>query len=229
MNFLYNAIFLASLCACAFHLDAKAHRRSAEGVFTNKYKYRTWGANDQGKGTSGIGSTLPNTELYRELLQDFLESFDIKTVVDVGCGDWEFSQAIDWTGINYIGFDIVKPVIKRNIAKYGTSNIIFKHGNAIEMDLPQADLLICKDVLQHLPNEDILKFIQQLGKFKYCLITNDVNPVTLSSDNPEIKHGEDHYLDLSKPPFSLRGVKLIDYWCVVTHKLVFFIDNNLPD
>lgn len=73
--------------------------------------------------------------------------------MDVGCGDWQFSQAIDWGTIKYIGYDIVKQVVKANRKKFGTRLISFIHGNGVQCDLPMADLLICKDVLQHLPNE----------------------------------------------------------------------------
>ena len=29
----------------------------------------------------------------------------IRTVVDLGCGDWQFSKYVDWRGIEYHGYD----------------------------------------------------------------------------------------------------------------------------
>src|SRR5689334_20558292 len=80
---------------------------STRDVFTGIYGRGTWGTNDAGVGTSGAGSTLQATAVYRAFLQQFLKDHAIRSVVDAGCGDWEFSQAIDWTGIDYRGFDIV--------------------------------------------------------------------------------------------------------------------------
>ena len=44
-----------------------------------------------------------NLDFRPETYQQFLKDNAIRSVVDAGCGDWEFSQAIDWTGIDYKG------------------------------------------------------------------------------------------------------------------------------
>ena len=88
--------------------------------------------------------------MYCAFLQDFLKEKQIHHVVDVGCGDWGFSKSIDWNGIQYEGYDIYKELIEKHQAEFSKDNIRFIHGNAIQMELPKADLLICKDVLQHL-------------------------------------------------------------------------------
>jgi len=44
-------------------------------------------------------------------LQQFLKDNKIRSVVDAGCGDWGLSQALDWGGIDYKGYDIVEAVI----------------------------------------------------------------------------------------------------------------------
>jgi SAM-dependent methyltransferase len=183
----------------------------SEQAFTLIYKYRIWGKNEEGKGTSGIGSTLEATEQYRAFLQGFLKEADIKSVVDLGCGDWEFSQTIDWSGVNYLGVDLVKPVIETNIERFGSPTINFEHKDGIHANLPPADLLICKDVLQHLPNKDIHTFIKQIPKFKYCLITNDVDPKTLTSGNRDVFWGDVRYLDLSALPFNVEAATALIY------------------
>jgi SAM-dependent methyltransferase len=184
--------------------------RTSEEVFTHIYTTKLWGTNEHGEGISGGGSTLDQTKLYREFLQTFLREHNIHSVVDVGCGDWTFSKAIDWTGIAYIGYDVVGFLIDKNNAKYGTQSIQFIKGDATATDLPAADLLICKDVLQHLPNADIAKFLRQLRKFKYCLITNDID-LSKTNNNLRIVRGEHHLVDLTMPPFNLRGEKVLTY------------------
>lgn len=172
-------------------------------AFTSIYQNALWGTNKENKGSSGSGSTAENTLIYRDYLKEFMKTNQIKSVVDIGCGDWEFSQLVDWTAINYIGYDIVKSVIENNSRIYSKPTIQFIHENFLDVDLPKADLLICKDVFQHLSNEEIIAFLPQLKKFKHCLITNDVNPNNNSSDNHNIPIGGYRPLDLTIPPFNL--------------------------
>lgn len=197
--------------------------QTAEEAFTAIYNYGIWGVNAEGQGVSGSGSTLEATECYRIFLQQFLKDFQIRSVIDLGCGDWEFSQAINWDGIDYTGYDIVQSVIERDQKRFAKPNIHFVHGNAIRMDMPSADLLICKDVLQHLPNEDIFLLFRQLPKFKYCLITNDVDPATLTSPNPNIAPGQYRPVDLTQPPFYLAGYKALTYVSGPFVKQVLFL------
>ena len=183
-----------------------------KGAFEDVYKKATWGVNADGVGHSGFGSTLRSTLLYRTFLQQFLADNHIKTVVDAGCGDWEFSKAIDWAGIDYKGYDIVDSVIAADQKAYTTPSIHFFAANIVDADLPAADLLISKHVLQHLPNADVAKFLKQLPKYKHVLFIDGVDATTLTADNRDIKPGEYRELDVTRPPFKIPGVKPLTYW-----------------
>ena len=181
-------------------------------VFDDIYRNATWGTGSGTVGTSGVGSTLSSTLVYRTFLKQFLETNNIKSVVDAGCGDWEFSQAIDWTGIDYKGFDIVASLIEQDTRKYGKPNIQFFTADFLDKELPAADLLISKNVLQHLPTVDVQKFLPQLAKYKHVLLVNGVNDLTLSSSNPDIPVGGYRGLDLTAPPFNMVAAKVLTYW-----------------
>jgi SAM-dependent methyltransferase len=198
---------------------------SSEEAFTNIYKNKVWGVNEQGEGFSGSGSTLQETTIYRSFLQNFLKTYNIRSVVDVGCGDWTFSKTIDWKGIDYIGIDVVKSVIDKNTALFKTPTVNFIHADILSTDLPAADLLICKDVLQHLPNGEIARFIKRLGKFKHCLLTNDID--LFLRNNYDIEFGQFRTLDLTCAPFFVKGVKILSYRgkAGVPMKQVLFIKN----
>ena len=84
-----------------------------------------------------------------------------------------------------------------------------EHANILDTDLPPADLLICKHVLQHLTNEDIIKFLSQTKKFKYCLITNGIDPN--GNGNQPIGVGDYRPLDLTKKPFNINGEEVLIY------------------
>jgi SAM-dependent methyltransferase len=207
----------------ASKIDLFNPRLSCQDVFSHIYKNKIWGENDQGEGFSGPGSSLEQTTGYRAFLQQFLADHHIQSVVDVGCGDWTFSHAIDWTGIDYRGFDVVKDVIQRNNELYGTSSIHFEVTDATQPNrLPSADLFICKEVLQHLPFEDIAHFLENLKAYQYCLITNDINPYgpTINSD---IERGGYRYLDLREPPFSLEAEEVFNYYAYPFLKQVLLI------
>ena len=181
-------------------------------MFGAIYKDRFWGRNAEGEGTSGSGSTLAATEVYRTYLQAFLKQNKIRSVVDAGCGDWEFSKAIDWSGIDYKGYDVVEDVIAKNKARHTKPNVRFFTANIVTENLPPADLLISKHVVQHLPNADVAKFFEQLPKYRHVLLTNTVSATTLSGQNRDIAIGAFRHFDPTKPPFELPGAKPLTWW-----------------
>ncbi|MFI0435523.1 MAG: class I SAM-dependent methyltransferase [Parachlamydiaceae bacterium] len=198
---------------------------TAEIKFSEIYDKAIWGRNEEGLGYSGGGSSVKNAAAYMEFLQNFLKVNAIKSVVDVGCGDWTFSRYLDWNGIDYTGYDIVKNVIERNLVSFSTPSIQFIHGNAVHMDLPEADLLICKDVLQHLSNEDVFFFLNQIHKFKYCLITNDVDQTSMGGANSQISSGGYRTLDLTAAPFNVDGINIFAYPSESNLKQILLIMN----
>lgn len=215
-------IFLLFFCTnCLFGSDYSSNSE----VFTYIYDSAEWGRDAYGKGSSGDGSNPEYAQEYIEFLQNFLRHHNIKTVVDLGCGDWQIGRVIDWSGVHYLGIDVVSSVIRKNVRRFSSSNVSFIKADGIDYDLPQADLLLCKEVLQHLPHEDIQKIAQQFPKFKYCILVNDVDPVTLTSDNEDIVRGSLRCLDLTKPPFNLRGEKIFHYVSKWNTKQVVLIEN----
>jgi len=180
-------------------------------AFQTIYKEALWGANAAGKASSGSGSTLESTAVYRAFLQSFLREHAIHSVVDAGCGDWEFSQAMDWSGIDYKGYDVVPSVIAGDKAKFSAANIQFFTADILSEDLPSADLLISKHVLQHLTNADVARFTQ-LGKYKHVLLTDGVDARTLTSPNIDISRGQYRPLDPTQPPFNVPGLKVLTWW-----------------
>ncbi|MBX3217652.1 MAG: class I SAM-dependent methyltransferase [Labilithrix sp.] len=185
---------------------------TAASAFGEIYRDASWGIDDAGAGTSGLGSTVAATALYRTYLQAFLKEHKIKSVVDAGCGDWEFSKAMDWSGIDYKGYDVVEPVIAKNKQRHEAANVHFFTADIVEDDLPAADLLLVKHVLQHLPNDAVMKFMGKMRNYKHILLTDTVHPVTMSGVNRDIAVGDFRTFDPTAAPFSLPGVKALTWW-----------------
>lgn len=166
--------------------------------FDEIYSLNSWGFG------SGHGSLPSVTKSYRKFIEQFIAENDIKKVVDYGCGDWQFSKLINWGEASYTGLDVVESVIEDNTKKYSTDKISFKAIKPGQTSIPKGDLIIVKDVLQHLSEEDIRIFLDKvLPKFKYALITNCILPT--SDINAAIATGEFRPLDLRKAPFDLNA------------------------
>lgn len=193
-----------------------------ETVFTHTYDKCLWGSDPEGKGTSGEGSKPEIIAEYMKFLEEFIKYNEIQSVLDVGCGDWSFSQHMHWGKVHYTRLDVVKSMIERNQSKFSSPTIHFIQGDITSMDLPSADLMICKDVLQHLPNESILSILNQISKFKHCLITNDIDEWSL---NKPIKVGDYHAIDLTKPPFNIKGTKIFNFRSGYVVKQVLYINH----
>jgi SAM-dependent methyltransferase len=168
------------------------------GVFDEIYNHNGWGFG------SGHGSLPSVTKGYRQFLEDFLRENNIKHVVDYGCGDWQFSRLIKWGDTHYTGLDIVPSVIDSNNANHARDGVNFSLLKPGSTKMPKGDLLIIKDVLQHLPNEMIKEFIDKvLPKFTYALVTNCTLPT--SDINTDIEAGGFRPLDLRAEPFGVDG------------------------
>lgn len=186
-----------------------------EKQFTEIYDKKRWGSKD-GKGSSGSGSNCsPDTKWYISLLMKHIEETGSKSICDVGCGDWEFSKTIDWSGLHYTGIDCVKSVIDNNIKFYQTDNIKFKHGEA--GDIPEGyDFVILKDVIQHWTDEQIEVILPQIiSKNKFVFIGNGYMFGRDKTKNNWTERSLDkiykyHPVDISKRPLSGMGLNIKD-------------------
>jgi SAM-dependent methyltransferase len=192
----------AALVFCYFAINA-VNQQLLTNTFNRIYAEGTWGKDVAGKGTSGTGSTLEITREYRVYVEDFMKKHSVTSVVDAGCGDWSFSSTMDWGDASYLGVDIASDVIAAVRNKYEKGRITFQVGDITD-ELPAAELLISKDVLQHLSNELVHKFIRnnlRKGKYKWVILTND-----RGSENRDVASGGYRAIDLAAPPFEVRGL-----------------------
>jgi SAM-dependent methyltransferase len=181
----------------------------AQAAFSEIYAENVWG-----KG-SGVGSAPEHTVEYAELLHSFMDERRVSSIVDFGCGDWQFSKDIDWGGRSYLGVDVVEEVVEANTSEYASDNVRFELMRNVRR-LPKADLLVSKDVLQHLPNKVIKKYLKTFkSKYKYLLITNDIlyeGPHGTSEEaNADIDFGQWHAIRLDQPPFDEQAETLLEW------------------
>jgi hypothetical protein len=183
-------------------------------IFTSVYENKVWGNNQhlEYDGSSGDGSFLEKNSEYISLLKAFIKDKSIKTVVDLGCGDWKCGSALyDDLPIQYTGYDAYEKIVTFNKKAHGSSKYIFTHMDFLNKpgEINSSDLCIIKDVLQHWPLESIYAFLDYIttcGKFKYIVVTNCM---WQKQANTQIQMGEFRPLSKDFLPLKKYNPKLL--------------------
>lgn len=179
-------------------------------IFSSIYKGSWWGD------LSGAGSVPDDNMDYIEFLVQFIEEHNIKSVVDLGCGDFRISREvfIDKPHISYCGIDCV-PIIVRLLSKLYSSSphIKFKCMDFYEDCnlIPPADLYLVKDVLQHWTDDHVVSFMDSLvssHSYQYLLLTNDADPSAKRNHNIQ-GVGAHRMLSSQLPPLKKYGMKVL--------------------
>ena len=176
------------------------------GAFTEIYQSNFWGSEES---VSGSGSTLDYTRILRKELPLLLREFDVKVLLDAPCGDFNWMQHVALGQTRYIGCDIVEDLIEQLNRKYASDARKFAVLDIVEGQVPDADLWLCRDVLFHLPNSDVLSVLNQFARsnVKYLLTTT----FDIAGVNPDVKPGGFRHINLLKAPFNLpKPIRTID-------------------
>ena len=170
---------------------------------------------------SGAGSQLAFVRDYIVFLEKFVRYNNIQSVVDFGCGDWAFSKYIDWGGATYLGIDCVASVVAKNSAQYANAQTQFKLVEFGDYSIPPCDLLIAKDVLQHLPFAAIHRFLAAVhaSNIRFALLTNDWAAANENDTAP----GSYRPVNVSMPPFNEKGATVLSFGRKVDDKVVFLL------
>ena len=175
-------------------------------IFTDIYNENRW---ENKQSCSGAGSTLKNTETIRSKLPELLEEYHIHSILDIPCGDFNWIKEVNLDSISYIGADIVEKIIQINNESYSKENRKFVIIDILKDELPQVNLIFCRDLFIHFSYRDIFTAIENIKKSgsKYLLTTSNI----LGTKNFDILTGEWHPINLLIKPFSFpRPLKAVD-------------------
>lgn len=144
--------------------------RSRKTVFNRISRKNLWFDHDS---ISGPGSTLSEAKVITSALPKLIETYNIKYILDAGCGDLNWIRTTNTKDVQYTGIDIAEDLINNHNKFYQQENIKFIQADICTSALPSADLLIVRDVLVHLPNKAVIAFIHNLKKsnIRYLLAT----------------------------------------------------------
>lgn len=147
---------------------------STNQIFSKIYKDSLWEKKSL-EFNSGPGSH--NEELvipFLEFVNSFIINTKIKTIVDLGCGDFNIGKNIYKNTNEYYAIDIVPDLIEYNRKLFKDSKIHFECKDFINESIPKADCVIIRQVLQHLDNQSIKKILNKIESFKYAIITEHI-------------------------------------------------------
>lgn len=209
-------LWLRRLYGAAVGPRNKGDSDSNRSVFSNVYQNKLWGIaspENESPFYSGPGSSDPHiVNPYVEAVKRFFASIPTKkSAVDLGCGDFRVGSRIVDSFASYTACDVVPELVHFNQQYWQHLPVEFRVVDLVKDEIPDGDVLIVRQVLQHLSNDDIKKFTQSIPRgFSYLLVTEHLPSDDGFLANKEKESGADIRLGggsgvvLTKPPFSMN-------------------------
>lgn len=211
--------------ASAYRLRAMRERnaqRSITEVFSEIYATGAWGAGDAFD--SGSGSRGEAATRYASYIRELVRATGAQSVVDVGCGDFRVAAQFVDCLTSYRGIDVAPDVVGRNQSDFGGPGITFSLLDASADDLPEGDICLIRQVLQHLSNHEISNILRRCRAFPIVVVTEHwPAPSAASLPNLDKPHGPDTRLDLG----SWVDVSRSPFNCAVQQVLSVAVDRPL--
>lgn len=160
---------------------------------------------------NGPGSLPHKVAALSTALGELLRKLDVARVLDLGCGDahWIVPALALGKVTSYVGVDVTPEPIAANRAQWDlvasmTKPVVahtFLQISGPADVLPEADLVICRDVLAHLPTHVVTATLAQARRAAPWLLATTMPQTRLNADLRIV--GGYRPLDLAKKPFDL--------------------------
>ena len=158
----------------AMRRSRRLGRLAVADAFDEVYRKAYW---RQGDSLSGVGSEGSWAADYCAIVADRVGSLGLMTAVDAGCGDFSIGVRLAQQFERYTALDISAFVIERNRGAHGhLQNVTFAVQDLIEAPIPMADLVMVRQVFQHLTNTQILAILNNIARSgaRFALIAEEV-------------------------------------------------------
>lgn len=170
-------------------------------VFDTIYAESMWLAGRTAGSLSGLGSDPVATGVIRKRLGDVLTMLEAQSLVDIGCGDFNWMQYALPEEFDYFGIDVAASVIERNNSRFASAAVRFQVLDAVDSAIPSGDVVLCRDVMYHLNLQDAVSLLRNASSStaRYLIATSDDQ----SLFNADIRTGDYRPLNLRRRPFNL--------------------------
>lgn len=167
----------------------------------------------------------------KRVMRQYLAGIATPHIVDVPCGDMAWMPNVlddvakDFPkGLRYTGLDIVPEAVAANTQKLGGDRggrvtYEFSVFDVTSNMPPTVDMLICRDLVNHLATKDIQRLLRNLRESgtRYLVISNNRNPDDggpgewgpFARDFGDVG-GSSRHLDITKRPFSFGAPIVAD-------------------
>jgi SAM-dependent methyltransferase len=182
--------------------------QTTQEIFEDIYRRKLWGGRRAfwRKFHSGSGSV--NEKIIGPYVEAVLPIIQGKDVVDIGCGDFMVGRRLASSCRSYVGCDIARSLIEYNRKKFGLD---FRVVDAINDKLPDGEIVLIRQVLQHLSNSEVAAILPKLPKYKCAIVTEHLPGSSDFIPNVNKPTGADHRVNfgsglvLTSPPFNLAA------------------------
>jgi hypothetical protein len=144
--------------------------KSTAEIFNEIYRRNIWTDTES---VSGIGSSHNQTQEIIDKLPRVLQDFQITSMLDAPCGDFNWMSKVDLQNIAYIGADIVENIVVSNNQKFANNRRQFILLDLIDEKTDKFDLVFSRDCFVHFSFADIFKSLENIknGESKYLMTT----------------------------------------------------------
>lgn len=165
-------------------------------IFTDIYLENKWMDEES---VSGAGSTLAQTEAIRHWLPKVLTMLDVRSVLNIPCGDLHWWQSMDISdNIVVTHADVVPDIIESISDKGIVDNDKLKVLDIATDPLPKVDLIFTRDCLGHFDNDSVrLALDNMIASGSTYLLTTHF-PDSKWPTNKNIKTGDWRPINLDK-------------------------------
>jgi 2-polyprenyl-3-methyl-5-hydroxy-6-metoxy-1,4-benzoquinol methylase len=179
-------------------------------VFTAIYRKNAWGGKES---VSGTGSDSAQTRVVVREISAILTEFDVSSMLDIPCGDFNWMKDVKLENVHYTGADIVGDLVAKNTARYARAGVSFRILDVLGDALPRVDLVLCRDCLVHFSERDVFLALRNICRndSKFLITTT----FTGRERNVTIATGEWRPLNLQAAPFSLpEPLRIVHEGCM---------------
>ena len=181
--------------------DGRARSEDLRSRFVTVYDRQLWGNHESRSGAGSVKGS-PWVTVAAEAIRKAVGEHGVRSINDIPCGDFNWMPDVlaGLGGVRYIGFDIVFDALVRNKERFPQYE--FRVLDITTKVPPAADLIFCKDLLNHLTDADVKRAIDNMRRSgsKFLLASN--NPGFENTPLPETPNASRH-LDITAPPFNL--------------------------
>ena len=192
---------------------------SNQQVFEKIYEERRWGAPPDGTRKYSSGDGTREREIvaaYVDAVSRFVsDKKHIRTALDLGCGDFTVGAQLAGRFERYIAADVAANLIRENKRLFKDKRVRFVRIDLTRDELPRCDIIFVRQVLQHLSNAEIRKFVANVqGRFKFLVVTESVSKSMFFTANKDITTGPGIRIHdrsgvvLESAPFNLKFTRV---------------------